>query len=204
MTNESIRKIIALNITENRKRLGITQSELAEKINYSDKSVSKWERGDGLPDIVTIMTLAEIFGVSVDDLLHSPEERPEKPAEPVLSTDSRDNRKGYFITILSVIGVWIIGITIMCMFRSIAPDVADLWNTRIFTITLLTAFIVLLVLSCLWMPKPWIFISCSGIIWSAALTVFSVFGLHIFPVSLIMQLVVAVCFIWYITSKRTK
>ena len=54
--------IIAANIAANRRRMGMTQLELAEKIDYSDKSVSKWERGEAAPDLHTLVRLAEIFG----------------------------------------------------------------------------------------------------------------------------------------------
>ena len=65
-----MRKTIAGNIAKYRKQLGMTQIDLSEKINYSDKSISKWERGDGIPDVPTLVQLAEIFGVSLDDLVN--------------------------------------------------------------------------------------------------------------------------------------
>ena len=70
MTEENMRKTIAGNIAKYRKQLGMTQIDLSEKINYSDKSISKWERGDGIPDVPTLVQLAEIFGVSLDDLVN--------------------------------------------------------------------------------------------------------------------------------------
>ncbi len=71
MAHEDIPKNIAKNITELRKSAGMTQARLAEEIGYSDKSVSKWERGDGVPDIVCLKNIADLFGVSVDYLLES-------------------------------------------------------------------------------------------------------------------------------------
>ena len=64
-----INRKIAKNLTYYRKAAGYTQAELAEKINYSDKSVSKWESGNGVPDIYTLIQLAELYGVSVDVLI---------------------------------------------------------------------------------------------------------------------------------------
>jgi len=64
-TNEINRKI-ANNLMRFRKAAGYTQAELAEKINYSDKSVSKWESGNGIPDVYTLMQLAELYGVTLD------------------------------------------------------------------------------------------------------------------------------------------
>ena len=63
---ENLEEIVAANLTELRKNARLTQAELAEKINYSDKSVSKWERGEALPDLKVLTQLAQMFGVTVD------------------------------------------------------------------------------------------------------------------------------------------
>ena len=78
MTETQIRENLSKNLTALRKAQGLTQTELGEKLTYSDKSVSKWERGDGLPDIVTLEKLAELFGVTVDALIGAapPETQP--------------------------------------------------------------------------------------------------------------------------------
>ena len=55
---QNVRSIIASNLTKYRKNLGLTQLELAEKLNYSDKTLSKWERGESIPDIVTLKQLS--------------------------------------------------------------------------------------------------------------------------------------------------
>jgi transcriptional regulator with XRE-family HTH domain len=60
---------IAKNLIFYRKAAGMTQAELAEKINYSDKSVSKWESGNGLPDVYTLIQIAELMGVTLNDLV---------------------------------------------------------------------------------------------------------------------------------------
>lgn len=62
-------RILAENITYYRKKLNLTQLELAEKLNYSDKSVSKWERAEGIPDVFVLKELSVFFGVSIDTLL---------------------------------------------------------------------------------------------------------------------------------------
>ena len=68
---EELKMIIAGNIGSLRRDAGITQLELAEKLNYSDKAVSKWERGESVPDIVTLKAVADLFDVSVDYLLRA-------------------------------------------------------------------------------------------------------------------------------------
>ena len=66
MTN--INENIAKNITVLRKKNKWTQQDLASKLNYSDKSISKWERGDSIPDIEMLYKVAAVFGVSIDFL----------------------------------------------------------------------------------------------------------------------------------------
>lgn len=65
----NLEQTVAINLAELRRAKGWTQAELAEKINYSDKSVSKWERGEGLPDLKVLMQLAQMYGVTLDSLV---------------------------------------------------------------------------------------------------------------------------------------
>lgn len=67
---ETITSNISHNISYYRKQFNLTQLELADKLNYSDKSISKWERGEGVPDIFVISELSEFFGVSVDTFVN--------------------------------------------------------------------------------------------------------------------------------------
>lgn len=66
---DDLKKIIARNITDLRKSNNMTQLDLAERLNYTDKAVSKWERGESLPDISVLKSIADLFGVKVDYLL---------------------------------------------------------------------------------------------------------------------------------------
>lgn len=65
----NLNEIISENLIYYRKKAGLTQSQLAEKLNYSDKSVSKWERGESIPDVLVLAQLAELYGLSVNDFL---------------------------------------------------------------------------------------------------------------------------------------
>ena len=65
MDNVKTGKLIA----ELRKKQGLTQQQLADKLNLSNKTVSKWESGVGSPDISNLSVLAEVLGISVDELL---------------------------------------------------------------------------------------------------------------------------------------
>ena len=69
MNMEELNKIISKNLVNLRTKSGYTQLQVAEKINYSDKSISKWERGDAIPDIPVMLELAKLYGVSLDDIV---------------------------------------------------------------------------------------------------------------------------------------
>jgi transcriptional regulator with XRE-family HTH domain len=61
--------IIGICILNMRKAKGLSQKELAEKLNYSDKVISKWERGESLPDIIAIESISKFFGITIDELV---------------------------------------------------------------------------------------------------------------------------------------
>ena len=70
MEMDELRQTVAANIIRLRAAAGMTQTELGEKLSYSDKSVSKWERAAALPDLLVLRNMAELFGVDVDYFLH--------------------------------------------------------------------------------------------------------------------------------------
>ena len=76
MNDEKLKLQIGANIAAYRKRAGLTQVGLANKLNYTDKAVSKWERGESMPDVLTLVQLAEQFDISVNDLLVDPNALP--------------------------------------------------------------------------------------------------------------------------------
>lgn len=66
---ETLEQIVSENMIALRKKRMWTQAELAEKLHYSDKSVSKWERGEALPDLKVLKAMADLYGVTVDYFL---------------------------------------------------------------------------------------------------------------------------------------
>ena len=77
MNDEKLKNQLGSNIAAFRKREGMTQAALAERINFSAKAVSKWERGESVPDILTLVELAQLFDITVDDLLKDHNALPE-------------------------------------------------------------------------------------------------------------------------------
>ncbi len=95
---EELNKIVSANLVKFRSKANYTQVELADKIQYSDKSVSKWERGEALPDLQVLVKLAEIYGITVNDFLST---------DTSVNVKKKSDRKSYIlITLLSVGLVW--------------------------------------------------------------------------------------------------
>ena len=65
---KDIKSIVASNLSALRRQKGITQAELAERLNYSDKAISRWEKGDTLPDINVLYEICEFYGITMNDL----------------------------------------------------------------------------------------------------------------------------------------
>ena len=76
MDSEQLKIIVGSNIAAYRKRAAMTQADLAQKLNYTDKAVSKWERGESVPDLHTLILLAQTFGISLDELVADPNALP--------------------------------------------------------------------------------------------------------------------------------
>ena len=78
---EEFKLIVASNLIRLRTNAGITQAELGEKISYSDKTVSKWERAESVPDTYALKQIADIFGVTVDFIITSHDDWSDKKVE---------------------------------------------------------------------------------------------------------------------------
>ena len=109
MQLEELKLVTAGNLINLRTGAGMTQAELGAKLNYSDKSISKWERGEAIPDAFVLTQMAELFGVSVDYILSShdawePTVAPEDPRQDVVYSTS-------VITASAVLGVWTLALT---------------------------------------------------------------------------------------------
>jgi len=91
---------ISQNIVKLRKEKNITQTELANEINYSDKVISKWERGESIPNVEALVALADYFGVTTDSLLNN--EKFEQNHQTV-SLDVKENGKPSLLFRLSIL-----------------------------------------------------------------------------------------------------
>ena len=141
MQLSELKLISASNIIKLRTEAGLTQAELGEKLNYSDKTISKWERGEAIPDAYVLTQMAEIFGVTVDYLLscHDAWESAEQQA-------ARQEEAGYSVNMIiaiSVLGVWTMALTIFVLLWLF--DII-LWET--FIVALPVSILTYMVLIC--------------------------------------------------------
>ena len=116
----SIKSIIAANISALRTANGMTQLTLAERLCYSDKAISKWERGESVPDIAVLKQIADLFGVTVDYLITDHSTEKEMPSAPGSGDIRRRNRQ--LVTLISLAGVWFIGIFIFVLIWAIGGN----------------------------------------------------------------------------------
>ena len=155
-----IKAIVAQNITELRRAKGWTQLELAERLNYSDKAVSKWERAESLPDVQTLVALADLFGVTLDSLVR--EMNPAALTECAPIPNRKSNKP--IVLVLSVLLVWFIA---MCLFviLSLSPTLSHEWLT--FVAAAPVSAIVWLVLNTVWFRRSLNYLIVSLLVWSA-------------------------------------
>lgn len=159
MDESVIRQNLAENLTRYRKDAGMTQLELSEKINYSDKSVSKWERGEGLPDVTVLVQIAELFGITVNDLLAAPESQPRvKPLK----------KHRFMVTMMAVGVVWLVAVVVFYGLKIFLPALPRTWLP--FVAAIPVTGIVGTVFTTKWWPWYTRLLSVSLIIWGIALT----------------------------------
>ncbi len=134
---ENLEQIVANNLTELRKEQKWTQAELAEKINYSDKSVSKWERGDALPDLKVLCQMAELFGVTLDYFVTENAAREKQK----YNIPGSERVFRIVVELLAVSIVWIVAtlIFIFASYRTGGSWLAFIWALPVSSI-LLSAF----------------------------------------------------------------
>ena len=159
-----LRAVIAANMAELRRRHGMTQLELAEKLNYTDKAVSKWERGDSVPDIAVLKQIADLFGVTVDYLL---QEKHESKFPVTARTEGRRHARG-IITWLAVLLVWMLATVVFVVTKLAAPDMRGIWLA--FMAAVPASLIVWLVFNTVWFRHGRNYLIISLLMWSALAT----------------------------------
>ena len=160
----TLRKTVAKNIAAYRKAHHDTQLDLATKLNYSDKSVSKWERGESLPDVYILSQIADLYGVSVSALIG--EIQPPKESKP---------HYHMFILLLSLALTMAVATLLFSMFM-ICKVPYPAW--RFFVYALPVCSIICIVFTSLWWGILWQGVSVSALIWTLGLSLYLSFELE--------------------------
>lgn len=155
-----IKNVIAKNISELRQLNNMTQLELAEKLNYSDKTISKWERAESTPDIAVLMEIAELFSVDLDYLVKA--DHTEKVVVEKNPKVTRRNRK--LIACISECGVWIAAIFAFVVTTLVTNKVT--FQFLYFVYALPVVLIVKLVFNSIWFKPRNNYYIISFLMWS--------------------------------------
>ena len=170
MDDDKLKNLIGKNIAAHRKRCGLTQLGLAEKLNYSDKAVSKWERGESVPDVITLAQLASLYEITVDDLLRDPNELPpdsEGKIQNVVEKTLKRRANKSIILWLSALLVWFVALFIYVVISSF--DIANGWLPFFYAIPI-TA-VVLLSLRSAWRDFRWNKALITVIVWGSIVSI---------------------------------
>ena len=160
---ESVKEIIASNLASLRKQNKLTQQQLAEKINYSDKAVSRWENAETLPDIETLCKICDIYGVKFEYLLQK--EQPKNNPYVVKSTKTGN----MLITFIILCSLWIAA-TLTYTYVNVIFEV-KVWTIFIWAVPL-TAVVSLICNSVLFKNKAFGCVMFSVLSWTTILALY--------------------------------
>lgn len=153
MITKDVKPIIAENLTMLRKKKGITQAELAERLDYSDKAVSRWEHGETLPDINVLCELCDFYGVTLDFLVQK--------GDGQIKEDTQSRKlliNNIIVCALAVSIVWLVATTIF-IYGNTLKEVSNFWIAFIWAIPV--SCVAVLRLGREWLPR-----TAKMIIWS--------------------------------------
>ena len=213
MVDENVKYRIGANIAAYRKRDGLTQASLAEKLNYSDKAVSKWERGESVPDVLTLMQLAELFGITVNELVCDPNALPENSDSKLEKAMTQVSEKALkrkanknVIQALSSTLVWFIALSAFVILSSF--DFLEAYSCLLFYVAIPANAIVLLSLRSAWRDFRWNQMLISLIVWGSLLSIYriilTVYHYHFWKVFLLGIPGQIAIFLWFRMFRPSK
>ena len=162
---EDLKQIVANNITNLRKEKRLTQAEFAEKLNYSDKAVSKWERAESLPDIIVLKKISDLFGISVDYLL-SEHNLNEAPA--IIKKKKKNKINKIPLTMLCATPIWGIATLIFTLILIFSGN----YTWFVFYICVPLTILLVLIFNSIWGNKRHNYLIVSLLMWSIFLCIY--------------------------------
>jgi len=194
---EELRKIIGNNLSDLRKRKGLTQLELAEKFNYTDRAVSKWENGDTLPDIEVLYQLCEFYGVTLDYLTHEDNAKFIKKDNDELSFISKVS-----VTALTISFVWVFAAVVFVI--SLLRHTTPLWQSFVWAVPL-SALVATFFNHKYFHRRLVSFIALSIFVWSLIASAYlSLLSMNLWPIFIIGIPIQASFFFWLNIKKKPK
>lgn len=175
MDDGKVKTRIGANIAYYRKKIGMTQAGMGERLNYSDKAVSKWERGDSIPDVLTLMQIASLFEVTVDALLGDVNALPENPGKleramtQVSEKALRRKANKNIILGLSTTLVWFVALLVFVILSTL--DIAHSGLAFLYAVP--ANAIVLLSLRSAWRDFRWNKALISTIMWGSLVSIYT-------------------------------
>ena len=191
---------LAKNLVYYRKASGLTQLELAEKFNYSDKSVSKWERGEGFPDVFVLKSLADFYGITVDDFYASEHKK--------VVTTNHSSRKQIYLKLLSSGIGWLVTLMTFFLLNTLLNKDVPFQTWLVFIYGIVVNGVILLVWDFIYHHRFLRVIDTSIVVWSSAMTIYFTI-LIITGYNLPLMFVVAVPLevleiLWYMFRRNKK
>lgn len=165
---DDIKAVVSKNIIALRQAAGMTQYELAEKLNYSDKAVSKWERGESLPDVAVLKAISQLFGVTLDWMVESEHKAPATETETAIKKRKKKNRVA--ITLMSIVLVWLIATALFVILQSVPHSRELHWLSFVYALPI--TFIIWLVFNSVWFSVRRNFLIISLLMWSLIAALF--------------------------------
>jgi len=157
------------NLIKLRKSINYTQADLAKRLNYSDKAISKWERSESMPDIYMLKEMADFFGVTIDFLLA--EHKDEELIQANLQNEDKIksmHKNHLLIAAVSVLSVWIFAIIAHIILSQLGIE--RTWLCYIAAIPL--SFLIAFIFACIWGRRIQRFFMLSGFTWSLLLFIY--------------------------------
>ncbi len=198
MEEFEFKKIVAENLVRERRESSLTQLDIAKKLNYSDKAVSKWERGEAVPDAYVLKQLATIYNVSVDELITKKENKKKIP----FSLKRAFKNKHFLINCLADGLAWLVA-CIVFVILSFTTIKNSAYLAFIYAIPV--SAIANLVLTTIWSPKWVSGIFATIVLWSGFLAVYLTVKIEKFWLIFIIAIPIQIMIIcWYFLIKETK
>ena len=162
---DDFKKIVAENIIKVRTSLSMTQAQLGEELSYSDKSVSKWERGESIPDVYVLKHIADLAGVTVDYLISRHDPKEEAELKKPVPKERRYSRRFISLTVLA--GIWTFAVTIFVILW-----ICGIVNWLVFVYAVPVSLVTMLVLNSVWGTREVNLYLISGLVWGTIASIY--------------------------------